>query len=113
MNCSASASCDAKASAHVSCPPPQVTIAITGDDALLAAYTQFQGDLGDAVNQTVAITTPIKTVAGDTISTFQALGDVGAGGVSCVASQATVAAHAQASISVSVSASASVSGSSS
>jgi hypothetical protein len=88
-------------------------VAVTGDAALYAAYQQFSNDIGNAINQTIALKGPITTLAGDTISTFQALGDVGAGGVSCVAAQASVAASASASINVSVSASASVSGSSS
>ena len=48
-----------------------------------------------------------------TASTFSAIGDIGASGVGCVASELTVAGQVQASVSVSVSASATVSGSSS
>jgi enoyl-[acyl-carrier-protein] reductase (NADH) len=90
-----------------------VTIAITGDAALNAAYQQFSNDIGMAINATVALSGPIKTLAGQTITTFQALGDVGAGGVSCVAAQASLVTSVQANVSVSVSASASVSGTSS
>ncbi len=111
LNCGASASCQGQASASVSCPPPQVTVAVTGDALLATAYQQFSSDLGTAINETVAIKQPIGTLASNTLSTFQALGDVGAGGAACIASQATAISNVQASLSVSVSASASVSGS--
>jgi hypothetical protein len=88
-------------------------VTVTGDDLLLAAYTQFSDDIGTAFNQTLAIKGPITTLAGETLSSFQAIGDVGAGGAACVASTLSGAGNITASLNVSVSASASVSGSTS
>jgi hypothetical protein len=85
-------------------------VTITGDDALYASYQAHLNDIGIAVNLTAAIKDPIAQLAGKTVDTFAAIGDVGVAGASCVASQATVIANVQASISVSVSASASVTG---
>jgi hypothetical protein len=96
----------------VNCPPPQVTVTINGDEKLYAVFLAREGDIGTAINLTVALKNPIANIAGKTVAVFQAIGDIGASGASCVASTLSVAAHAQASISVSVSASATVSGSS-
>jgi hypothetical protein len=88
-----------------------VTINITGDAALAAAYQQYSNDLGMAINATVKLAAPIKAVAEQTVSVFQGFGDIGVGGASCIASQATLISSLQANVSVSVSVSASVSGS--
>jgi hypothetical protein len=112
LNCMGSAEChgdcQAQASANVTCAPPQVTTQIMGDDALNATYVAHQADLGTAVNLTLAVKDPIGALAAKTATTFQALGDIGAAGVGCVAAQAQVIAHMQASIQVSVSISAKV-----
>jgi hypothetical protein len=112
LNCSGSAEChgdcQAQASANVNCPPPQVVVAITGDDALYASYQARLSELGNAVNLTAAIQGPIGTLAGKTVDTFSAIGDIGASGASCVAAQLQVISSVKASLSVSVTASAEV-----
>jgi len=86
-------------------------VTVTGDALLYAAYQQFSGDIGTAINQTIALKGPITTLAGQTVSAFEAIGDIGAGGAACVATTLSGAGSITASLNVSVSASASVSGS--
>ena len=113
LDCKASAechaSCQAEASAEVDCPPPHATVQVVGDAELAAALSAHIEDFGAAVNLTIALKDPIAAVAGKTIGAFQAIGDVGASGVACMASSLQASVEAQASISVSVEASASVS----
>jgi hypothetical protein len=86
---------------------------IEGDAKLYAAFQAHLADIGVAFSDTLAIKDVVATVAGKTASTFSAIGDIGAAGAGCVATQLQVAAHASASINVSVQASATVSGSAS
>jgi hypothetical protein len=68
------------------------------------------GDIKDAFSATLALEAPITDLAGRSVTTIQALGDIGASGASCFASSFALALKASASIKVSVSASASVQG---
>jgi hypothetical protein len=102
--------CRARATANVDCPAPQVTIAVTGDADLERVFRAHAGDIGVAINLTTALREPIATCAKQTPEVFNALGDIGATGVACVASSLEVAAHASASINVCVSATAVVQG---
>ena len=86
---------------------------IEGDATLYASFSSHLADIGKAFNDTIALKGLIGNVAGQTASTFSAIGDVGAAGIACIGSQAQAVVNVQASISVSVSASATVSGSSS
>jgi hypothetical protein len=112
LNCQGSAEChgdcQAQASANVNCPPPQVVVAISGDDALYATYEAHLSDIGIAVNLTTAIEKPTGDLAGRTAQSFSVLGDIGVAGASCVAAQAQLITSVQASVSVSVTASAEV-----
>ena len=66
------------------------------------------GAWGEAFNLTLQLKDPIAKLAAKSAATFQALGDIGVSGLSCVGSSLEATAKAQASISVSVSASASI-----
>jgi hypothetical protein len=117
VSCQGSATChgdcQAQAKATLNCSPPQVSVDIEGDAPLYASFTTHLADIGTAFDDTLALKDLIGNVAGQTETTFSALGDVGAAGVACLGSQAQAVVNVQASISVSVSASATVSGQSS
>jgi hypothetical protein len=105
--------CQAQAQASLNCSPPQVQFDVEGDDKLYASFQKHLSDIGTAFSDTLELKDLLVGsggVASQTESTFTAIGDVGAAGVSCIASQASVVSHAQASIMVSISASATVSG---
>lgn len=104
------ADCQAQASAQVTCPPPQANVIITGDDALYGSFQSHLTDIGTAYNLTVALKDPIAKTAAKTADTFTAIGNVGAAGITCIASQTPTVLSVNASISVSVSAQATVSG---
>lgn len=117
LDCMASATChgdcQAQAKAKLDCAPPQVQFDIQGDAALYTSFQTRLADIGKAFSDTLALKDLVGTVTGQTGDTFTAIGDVGVGGLSCVASQGQAVLNVQASISVSVSASATVSGTSS
>jgi hypothetical protein len=83
-------------------------VTITGDDKLYASFEAHLDELAAAVNQTATISKYITDLGSKSVATFQALGDVGIGGASCVASTLSVVGEASVSIKVSVSVSASV-----
>lgn len=108
--------CQAQAQAKLDCAPPQVQFDIVGDAALYASFQTHLTDIGNAVSHTLALKDLIigsNGIASQTEATFSAIGEVGAGGLACIASQATAVINVQASIKVSVSATATVSGQSS
>jgi hypothetical protein len=115
LKCSGSAEChgdcQAQAQASLNCSPPQVMFDIQGDAALYASFQTHLADIGTAFNDTIELNTLVGPIANKTASTFSAIGDIGAAGVACVASELSVATKVSASVSVSVSASATVSGS--
>jgi hypothetical protein len=117
LNCQGSATChgdcQAQASASLKCSPPQVSFDVEGNAQLYTSFSTHLADIGQAFSDTLALKGLITTVAGQTSSTFSAVGDIGAAGIACIGAQAQAVANVQASISVSVSASATVSGSSS
>jgi hypothetical protein len=102
--------CQAQAQAKLNCSPPQVSLDIVGDAKLYASFSTHLTDIGTAINDTVELNILLPPIASKTAATFSAIGDIGAAGAGCVASQLMVAAHASASVMVSVSASATVSG---
>jgi len=104
------ANCTGNASATVTCTKPHATVVVEGDLALQAALEAHISDWGEAVNAIVALKDPVAEFASQTVATFQAAGDIGVSGASCVASSLSVAGEATASVNVSVSASASVTG---
>jgi hypothetical protein len=104
------ADCQGQASASLNCAPPQVTVQILGDAALAATFQSHLVELGNAAAQTAALTGPIGSVAGKTLATFSALGNVGLSGASCLASELQVATTASVHLQVCVSAQATVSG---
>jgi hypothetical protein len=112
LNCTASAdcrgSCQADASAHIDCSHPQATVTVVGDLKLQQAIEANLDEWAEAFNLTLALKDPAAKLAAKTAAGFQALGDVGAAGLTCAASGITAAASASASVSVSVSASASL-----
>ena len=114
LNCSGSAEChgdcQAQAQASLNCSPPQVQFDVEGDASLYAAFQANLSDIGLAFNDTLALKDLIGPIANKTASTFSAIGDIGAAGATCVASELSVVGNVQASVSVSVSASATVSG---
>jgi hypothetical protein len=85
-------------------------LAVVGDDELYGALQAHIGDIKSAFAMTYHLKDPIAELAGKTVASFSALGEIGASGAACAASSLQIAAQAQASISVSVSASASVQG---
>lgn len=89
----------------MNCTPPQLTIAITGDSALLASFQAHSADIGAAIQATGQLATTIGNVVGETATT---IGNVSAAGVTCVAAQADALVSIKANIQVSVSASATV-----
>jgi hypothetical protein len=110
LNCMGTAEChgdcQSRASATLDCSKPDVTVTVS-DPLLEAAIRDHLFEWGEAVSLALQLKDPIARVAGKSVAAFQAIGDVGVAGASCVASTLTVAAHAQASITVSVQASAS------
>jgi hypothetical protein len=117
LSCSAAAtcnaSCQADAQATVDCSNPQITVNITGNDTLNAAYQADVDLIGTSINETAALGTGIAALAGQTADTFSAIGNVGLDATACFASTLSAFTSIQANVSVSVSASASVSGGSS
>ena len=113
LNCEGSAdchaSCQASAKASASCTS-SATLVVDGDAQLYTAINAHLGDVKAAFAQTFALKDPIADLAGKTVGTFSALGDIGVQGVSCATSSLAVAAQASVSINVSVQASASVQG---
>jgi hypothetical protein len=113
LNCMGSAdchaSCQASVQADASCHGT-ANLVVEGDAKLYAAMNAHIGDIEDAFAATFALKDPIAALAGKTVATFQALGDIGVSGAACIGSSLTLAAQASASINVSVSASASIQG---
>src|SRR6478736_5484667 len=105
--CQASCEGSAKASAHCE---SSASLVVTGDDELYGALQAHIGDIKSAFAMTYALKDPIVALAGKTVASFSALGQIGASGAACATSSIAIAAQAQASINVSVSASASVQG---
>jgi hypothetical protein len=114
LSCNGSATCHAdcqsQASASLNCSPPQVQLAVTGDDNLAAAFQGRLADLGLALEWTLALKDPVAQIASQSVNTAGAFGNISAAAVGCLAAQATALTQVQASISVSVSASATVQG---
>jgi hypothetical protein len=117
LDCDASAechaNCEARAQAQIDCPPPEATVAVSGDADLLRAIASRIDDFGTAINLTLALTDPIADVATRSIDAFDAVGEVGIAGAACFGTSLNAALEAQVSISVSVEASASFDASSS
>jgi len=113
LNCEGAAecqaSCEGSASAKAHCES-SANLVVSGDDELYGALQAHVGDIKAAFALTYALKDPIANLAGKTVATFRALGDIGASGVACATSSIAIAAQAQVSISASVSASASVQG---
>jgi hypothetical protein len=107
VNAKCHADCQAQANASLHCSQPTLTVAVTGDDLLLASFNARQEELAAALQATTQLATPIMDVAGQTATVF---GDVSAAGVACIASQATLVTSVSVNIKVSVSASATVNG---
>lgn len=107
-------SCQASAKAHIDCSKPEVNVTITGNDEailLSAALHKHLQAWGEAVSLVVNLKDPVGSLAGKSIAAFEAIGDVGVAGASCLASSVQVMGQASVSINVSVTASASFSGS--
>ncbi len=113
LDCDASAdchaSCQASASAKANCTS-SATLVVKGDADLHAAIKAHLDDVKEAFALTYALKDPIADLAGKTVDTFRAVGDIGVQGGACFASSLSVAAQASVSINVSVQASASVQG---
>jgi len=103
------ASCEGSAKAEAHCES-SANLSVTGDDELYGALQAHIGDIKSAFALTYHLKDPIAELAGKTVASFSALGEIGASGAACASSSLAIAAQAQASISVSVSASASVQG---
>jgi hypothetical protein len=102
-----SSDCQAQAQLTLDCPPPMATVSIVGNDALAAAYTMYLPDIGEAVNETLALTPASAQVVGEGGKLVALFGTTGA---TCLAAQAEALVNIQASVSVSVSASATING---
>jgi len=105
-------SCDAQANATIDCSKPQATVVVEGDLKLQKALEAHIDEWAVAFNMLAALKDPVAAFASKTAATFQALGDIGVAGVSCVGTALSASAKASASVSVSVTASASISSSS-
>jgi hypothetical protein len=112
IDCMASAecraNCNASASAKLDCSKPAATVVVQGDLKLQQVLEANIGAWAEAVNLTLALKEPAGALAGKTVATFQALGDIGISGAACVASSLKAAGEASVSVNVSVSASASL-----
>jgi hypothetical protein len=112
LSCSASAecrgNCDASASAKLDCSKPAASVSVSGDLKLQQAIEGNLAAWAEAVNLTIALKDPAAALAGKTLATFKAIGDIGLSGATCVAASLQTAASAEAHINVSVSASASL-----
>lgn len=113
LNCEGAAECQASckgsATAKAKCES-SANLVVQGDDELYGALQAHIGDIKSAFAMTIALKDPIAELAGKTVATFSALGQIGASGVACATSSIAIAAEAQVSISASVSASASIQG---
>jgi hypothetical protein len=111
LDCSASATCrgncEGSASANVDCSKPKATVFVSGDLKLQKAIEAHINDWAEAVNLTIALTTPVANLADKGVKAIKAIGDVGLSGATCALASAKTAASAQ----VHVEASVSVSGS--
>jgi hypothetical protein len=103
------ASCQGSAQASAACTSTAV-LQVEGDAKLYAAINGHINDVKDAFALTLALKDPIVALAGRTVDTFKAVGDIGVQGGACLVSSISVAAQASVSINVSVQASASVQG---
>jgi hypothetical protein len=113
LNCQASAecraNCNASASAKLDCSKPSASVVVQGDVKLQQALEANISAWAEAVNLTIALKDPAAQLAAKSVATFQAIGDIGLSGASCVAASLKAAADASVSVNVSVSASASLS----
>src|SRR5436189_280277 len=81
----ASASCESSAN-----------LVVTGDDELYGVLKAHLGDIKSAFAMTIALKDPIAELAGKTVATFSALGEIGTSGLACATSSVAIAAQAQA-----------------
>ncbi len=113
VDCTASAecrgSCNASAKASIDCSHPVATVSVVGDLKLQQALEANIGKWAEAVNLLASLKDPLAQLGGKGVATFQALGDIGTAGISCVGSALSATASASTSIMVSVNASASIS----